>query len=109
MERVTNEEYSFVFEQGDMQSLHFFVIESGEIQVLIDGLVIRTLGRGSCFGEIALLYNHSRTASIAASKNSTFWVLNRKNFKKIVNEISQKNHQENRDFIEGVSFFSNSP
>jgi CRP/FNR family cyclic AMP-dependent transcriptional regulator len=44
----------------------FFVIESGEAKVTVDGEDRRTLGPGDYFGEIALIDGGLRTATITA-------------------------------------------
>jgi CRP-like cAMP-binding protein len=44
----------------------FFVIESGTAQVSVEGKPVRTLGPGDHFGEIALLTDSVRTATITA-------------------------------------------
>ena len=55
---------SRVFEQGDVGD-RYFVIESGEVEVVGDGEVIATLGPGQGFGEIALLRQvAARTATV---------------------------------------------
>jgi len=56
----------------------FFVIESGEAMVSIHGKRIRTLGRGDYFGEIALIDEGTRSATVTASTEVTchgltFW------------------------------------
>jgi CRP-like cAMP-binding protein len=55
-----------VFEQGDAGD-RFYVVESGRAEVVCDGRVVNTLGRGAGFGEIALLDDRPRTATILAS------------------------------------------
>jgi CRP-like cAMP-binding protein len=49
----------------------FFVIESGEAKVTIDGVERRTLGPGDHYGEIALIDGGLRTATITASADGT--------------------------------------
>jgi MFS family permease len=54
-----------VFTQGDIGD-RYFVIESGEADVLGDGRIVATLGPGEGFGEIALLRRTRRTATVTA-------------------------------------------
>ena len=56
----------------------FFVIESGEAVVTVAGDERRTLGPGDYFGDIALIDQGSRTATITADSDLntyglTFW------------------------------------
>jgi len=51
--------------EGD-SGARFFVIVEGEAEVLKDGEVVRRLGPGDHFGEIALLAEGPRTASVVA-------------------------------------------
>ena len=61
---------------------------------------------GDTFGEMALLYNAPRSATIkAGSEICGFWTLERKTFKKSLEELMSKEYEENRKFIELVSFF----
>jgi predicted MFS family arabinose efflux permease len=57
-----------VFQQGDVGD-HYFVIESGEADVIGDGQVVATLGPGVGFGEIALLRRIRRTATVQATRD----------------------------------------
>jgi hypothetical protein len=54
-----------VVHQGDRAD-HFYVIEEGEAEVFGDGRLISTLRPGDGFGEIALLKDRFRTATVRA-------------------------------------------
>ena len=56
----------------------FYVIESGEVTVSIKGKPVRTLARGDYFGEIALIDEGARSATVTATTDVvchglTFW------------------------------------
>ena len=56
---------SAVFEKGDLGD-RYYVVESGEVEVIGDGRVVATLGPGDAFDEIALLRRTRRTATVVA-------------------------------------------
>jgi CRP/FNR family transcriptional regulator, cyclic AMP receptor protein len=53
----------------------FFVISDGTAKVTIDADDVRTLGPGSSFGEIALISDSDRTATVTAETDLTCWAL----------------------------------
>ena len=65
-----------VFEQGD-DGNEFYVIELGHATVVRDGQAIATLGPGDGFGEIALLRECRRTATVRATTALTLCTLSR--------------------------------
>ena len=72
-----------VFRQGEGGS-HCFVVEQGEAEVLGDGRVVATLGRGDLFGEIALLRDVPRTATVRARTDLRLQSLAREAFLPVV-------------------------
>jgi CRP/FNR family cyclic AMP-dependent transcriptional regulator len=64
----------------------FFVIESGEARVTVDGEDRRTLGPGDYFGEVALLDAGLRTATVTASSAGKMYGLTPWQFRPLVEE-----------------------
>jgi CRP/FNR family transcriptional regulator, cyclic AMP receptor protein len=64
----------------------FFVIVDGECEVTRDGKRVATRTGGEFFGEIALLEDIPRTATVTAETPLRFFVLTRKDFRHLVNE-----------------------
>jgi MFS family permease len=69
----------WIIRQGEAGD-RFYVVDSGEVEFLIDGRVVRTEGAGSFFGEIALLRDIPRTASVRAVTDVQLLALAREPF-----------------------------
>ncbi len=63
----------------------FYIIESGLVEVTQDGRVLREEGTGDFFGEIGLLRDVPRTATITALEDTALLVLGRDDFLAAVN------------------------
>jgi hypothetical protein len=72
-----------VFMQGDLGD-RYYVIQSGEADVVGDGRVVAALGPGEGFGEIALLRNTRRTATVIARSALRLRVLGSDRFLSVV-------------------------
>ena len=72
-----------VVEQGDIGD-RYYVIESGEAEVVGDGRVVARLGDGEGFGEIALLRRIRRTATVRAASELRLQALRSEHFLPVV-------------------------
>lgn len=52
----------------NMPGNHLYVSAEGEFEIEVGGKVLGTLSAGKAFGELAILYNCRRTASIRGKK-----------------------------------------
>ena len=55
-----------IVEEGTMSGVGFFILADGEVAVSVDGMEVTRLGPGDHFGELALLSEDVRTASVTA-------------------------------------------
>ena len=78
-ERETARPGETVVAQGDPGE-RFFVVVDGELQVAVDGADVATLEEGDYFGEIALLRDIPRTATVRARRESALLALDRDDF-----------------------------
>jgi len=97
------EKESYVFKQGDNASC-FFIIDNGSVGIEIDGKEKKRLNERDMFGELSLLYNAPRSASIKCCTDCQFWVIDRKTFRNVVEEVTEKQFVENRAFLENIQF-----
>ncbi|HMI21612.1 MAG TPA: MFS transporter [Gaiellaceae bacterium] len=72
-----------IIERGSRGEL-FYVIESGSVDVSLPNGSTSTLGEGDYFGEIALLRDVPRTASVRARQDTTLLVVARDDFLRAV-------------------------
>jgi len=72
-----------VIEQGD-EGDSFYAVSSGQFSVVTDGELKQTIGPGAYFGEIALLLDVPRTASVIARTPSRVFRLDREGFDQLL-------------------------
>ena len=76
----------YIFEKGSKAD-KFYVIKKGSVIVWRDEKRIRELEKGNCFGELALLSNEPRSATLQAKDYCTLYVLEKNDF---INSIDKK-------------------
>ena len=90
LERIAASMKERTFSAGDTvtaegsSGVGFFVIESGNAKVTVGGQDRRTLGPGDYFGEVALLNESARTATITADSDLKCYGLTSWEFRPLV-------------------------
>ena len=82
------EEGKVLCREGESAS-EFFVIIDGEVDVTAGGRQLRTLSGGDFFGEIALLEDIPRTATVTATTPLRFFVLTRQSFWSMIERMPE--------------------
>ena len=91
-----------IIREGDCGDT-FFVIEDGDIDVLKHGLVQRTEGTGEYFGEIALMRDSPRTATVLAKTDVQLLAIDRVEFMAAIGSHPRSRHHAERSASERFS------
>ena len=105
MSLIQVDKNNYIFKQGAIGN-YFYILKSGTAHLIIDNKLIKVLRIGESFGELALLHDAPRSGSIKAISDCLLYILERKNFRKIVEHITKINYEENLKFLESVSILS---
>jgi CRP-like cAMP-binding protein len=87
----------------------FFVIIDGEAEASKDGRPIRTMSDGDFFGEIALLEDVPRTATVTAKTPLRFFVLTRQSFWSLLERQPEVERKVLRELAKRVVATSDDP
>ena len=80
--------------QGDVIAERFFLLESGQCDIFVkkgsgNPIKVHTVLPGGFFGELALLYNAPRAATVVSVGESKLWALDRGTFKNCMARASK--------------------
>ena len=101
----------YIIKQGDNGD-YVYIIEKGELiceKVFNKGdppTYLKTYKEGELFGELALLYNAPRAATIYAKTDCVLWALDRLTFNSIVKESAINKREKYKKFLETIPLLS---
>lgn len=95
-----------IIKQGDDGDC-LYVVELGTLSCKIltqngEELTVKTCETGDAFGELALLYNCPRAASVYADSDCVLWKLDRDTFNHIVKDAASKKRERYEEFLKRV-------
>lgn len=98
-------DYFYVVESGNFD---IFVSQSGHVEPGPDGIgsKVATNGPGTSFGELALMYNAPRAATVVSSEPGILWQLDRVTFRRILMDSAFQRRRMYESFLEEVSLLS---
>ncbi|KAG7217999.1 hypothetical protein INR49_020713 [Caranx melampygus] len=99
---------SCIIREGDVGSL-VFVMEEGRVEVTKEEVKLCTMGPGKVFGELAILYNCTRTATVRTLTPVKLWAIDRQCFQTIMMRTGLIKHAEYMDFLKSVPSFQEFP
>jgi cAMP-dependent protein kinase regulator len=104
MKKVEVPSGEYIIKQGD-DGNDLYVVESGNLSCSrkpskdAEDQFLLNYGTGDAFGELALLYNAPRAASIKATSNTVLWALDRETFNHIVKDAVIKRREQYENFL----------
>uniref|UniRef100_A0A3Q3MN92 cAMP-dependent protein kinase type II-alpha regulatory subunit n=1 Tax=Mastacembelus armatus TaxID=205130 RepID=A0A3Q3MN92_9TELE len=97
--RVQPQEH--VIDQGH-DGDNFYVIERGVYDIVVTGKCVGQYNNKGSFGELALMYNTPRAATIIATQEGALWGLDRATFRRLIVKNNAKKRRMYESFIESV-------
>jgi len=100
-----------VIDEGD-DGDNFYVIERGTFDIFVNDPVTKVpQHKGSyngtgAFGELALMYNCPRLATIIATSAGSLWAMDRRTFQRIIVRNQARKRKQYEDFLENVPLLS---
>lgn len=91
-----------VIKQGD-EGDNFYIVDSGEVDIFVNNNHVSTLGEGTSFGELALIYGTPRAADVRAKTVLKLWAIDRDSYRRILMGSQIKKRQMYQEFLGKIS------
>ena len=87
--------------QGD-EGDNFYIVDKGLFSVLVNDKEVVRIGPTGSFGELALLYNARRSATVIAIEDSIVWGVDRQTFQRVIIDHAHHKRLMYEDFLKGI-------
>ncbi|CDS41599.1 cGMP dependent protein kinase 1 [Echinococcus multilocularis] len=94
-----------IIREGELGSV-VYVMEEGVIEVSREGNPLRLISHPTVFGELAILYNCMRTATVKALNPCSLWAIDRKSFQAVMMQTGILKHHRHLEFLKSVPTFA---
>ena len=94
-----------IFKQGEPAGC-FFILREGTCDIIVNGEKKDIIKKGNYFGDTALLYGTNRECTVKTSTDCYVWIMEKKNFKKVVEHILHITFEDNTMNMGKLSLFS---
>lgn len=94
-----------IIKQGD-EGDNFYVIDQGEVEIFVHETYVGSIGEGSSFGELALIYGTPRAATIKAKVDCKLWGIDRTSYRRILMGSTIRKRKTYEEFLSKVSILA---
>lgn len=95
-----------IIRQGDVGDF-FYVLDTGHCDIHVKDVgKVMDVTPGGSFGELALMYDAPRAATVTATEGCRLWALDQLTFKKTIMDATMKKRQRHETFIKSVPILS---
>lgn len=96
-----------IIKQGDSGNF-FYVIDQGEVEVLVNDKQVALISEWGTFGELALIHGRPRQATVVAKTDVVkLWAIDRETYRKILMSLQQQKREKYDDFLSKVRILDN--
>jgi len=105
MYKVEVSEGTEIIVQGDKKANLFYVILEGSFDIFLNTIKVAHFVKGQSFGELALMYNAPRAATVKAAEKSWLFAVHRQAFRTTMRKVMKEKGSRNQRFLRSIKEF----
>lgn len=83
---------------------NFYIVDQGTCEIFVGQTLVKVCGAGDSFGELALMYDAPRAASVVAKGPVRLWAMDRRTYKGLMKRSVEQKRNTYDKFLGGVDF-----